>query len=51
MCDAGTSSTPRTFLAAAKEADLYWIGCELEPTYHPVATARLAELDALPVAA
>ncbi|MGU2443270.1 DNA-methyltransferase [Burkholderia cenocepacia] len=40
-----------TFLAAAKEAGLNWIGCELEPSYHQVATARLAELDALPVAA
>ncbi|KWI64094.1 DNA methylase N-4 [Burkholderia stagnalis] len=40
-----------TFLAAAKSAGLNWIGCELEPAYHQVATARLAELDALPVAA
>ncbi|UEP34883.1 site-specific DNA-methyltransferase [Burkholderia ambifaria] len=40
-----------TFLAAAKQAGLNWIGCELEPSYHEVATARLAELDALPVAA
>ncbi|MBN3816803.1 site-specific DNA-methyltransferase [Paraburkholderia sp. Se-20369] len=40
-----------TFLAAAKGAGLNWIGCELEPAYHQVATARLAVLDALPVAA
>ncbi|VWC55009.1 DNA methylase N-4/N-6 domain-containing protein [Burkholderia lata] len=40
-----------TFLAAAKEAGLNWIGCELEPSYHQVATTRLAELDALHTAA
>ncbi|QRM24288.1 DNA-methyltransferase [Burkholderia pseudomallei] len=40
-----------TFLDAAKQAGLNWIGCELEPAYHQVATARLARLDTRGVAA
>lgn len=30
-----------TFLKAARDAGHFWIGCELEPAYHAVATARL----------
>lgn len=30
------------FLVAAKEAGLQWIGCELDPNYHQLATERLA---------
>lgn len=40
-----------TFLDAAKQGGLNWIGCELEPAYHQVATARLARLDTPGVAA
>jgi site-specific DNA-methyltransferase (adenine-specific) len=40
-----------TFLAAAKDAGLHWIGSELEASYHQVATARLHRVDSLPLAA
>lgn len=43
VCDPFAGSA--TFLVAAKEAGLQWIGCELEPAYHEVASQRLAALE------
>ena len=40
VCDPFAGSG--TFLVAAKEAGLKWIGCELEPAYHELALRRLA---------
>ncbi|AMP37437.1 DNA-methyltransferase [Ralstonia solanacearum] len=41
VCDPFAGSG--TFLVTAKEAGHHWIGCEMEPAYHDIATARLAE--------
>ncbi len=41
VCDPFAGSG--TFLVAAKEAGHHWIGCEMEPAYHDIATARLTE--------
>ncbi|MWL87140.1 site-specific DNA-methyltransferase [Cupriavidus sp. SW-Y-13] len=40
MCDPFAGSG--TFLLAAKERGLWWIGCEIEETYHAKATERLS---------
>ncbi|MGD7313958.1 DNA methyltransferase, partial [Ralstonia pseudosolanacearum] len=42
VCDPFAGSG--TFLVAAKEAGHQWIGCELEPAYHELASARLAQV-------
>nr|WP_269434755.1 DNA methyltransferase [Burkholderia sp. BDU5] len=39
VCDLFAGSG--TFLAAAREAGLHWIGCETNATYHVIASARL----------
>ncbi|CCF95824.1 DNA methylase N-4/N-6 domain protein [Ralstonia solanacearum K60] len=44
VCDPFAGSG--TFLVAAKEAGHHWIGCEMEPAYHDIAAARLAETPA-----
>lgn len=44
VCDPFAGSA--TFLVAAKEAGLQWIGCELEPAYHELALRRLAAASA-----
>ena len=43
VCDPFAGSG--TFLVAAKEAGHQWIGCELEPAYHELASARLAQVE------
>ncbi|MGE8450834.1 MAG: DNA methyltransferase, partial [Pseudomonadales bacterium] len=44
VCDPFAGSG--TFLAAAQQAGLQWIGCEIEPAYHELASQRLAGLGA-----
>ncbi|AMR77664.1 DNA-methyltransferase [Cupriavidus nantongensis] len=39
VCDPFAGSG--TFLLAAQEAGLHWIGCEIEPAYHELASQRL----------
>ena len=45
VCDPFAGSG--TFLAAAKEHGHRWMGCEIEPTYHACASARLDGVSAL----